>query len=126
MNFGLLEQDINDDLEPLIWKYLPDIYRETKKKDLFSYKRYFTWFATALALALFIYYVLRISVASDAVVNSDGQIVDLAGFKIINGLPLVLVITMINYIDTKSRSYFFELIIFLVGTIVPTASYYIA
>lgn len=105
---------------------MPDIYREAKKKQLFSYKRYFTWFATALALALFIYYVLRISVAPDVTINSDGQVLDLAGFKIINGLPLVLIITMINYIDTKSRSYFFELFVFLVATILPTASYYIA
>lgn len=105
---------------------MPDIYRETKKKELFSYKRYFTWFATGIALALFIYYVLRISVASDVIVNSDGQVQDLGGFKIINGLALVLIITMVNYIDTRSRSYFFELFVFLFGTVLPTMSYYIA
>ena len=37
--YSILEQDINDDHYEPAWKKLPLFYKETKKLDLFSYKR---------------------------------------------------------------------------------------
>jgi hypothetical protein len=58
-------------------------------------------------MSLFIYFMLRLSAGADAAINSDGQVEDLSGFKLLNGLALVLVVTLINYIDTRTRTYFF-------------------
>ena len=55
VNSGFYEHDINDDLHPPIWKYLPEIYKETKAKELFSYKRYTLWSITAILTALLSY-----------------------------------------------------------------------
>jgi phospholipid-translocating ATPase len=124
--FGLYDQDANDDLEPALWKHLPEIYAQTKKKELFSYRRYFTWFGIGILMSLFIYFILRLSVGADVAVDGDGHVEDLAGFKLLHGLALVLVVTLVNYIDTRTRTYFFEVIIFFVCTALATASFYIA
>lgn len=55
VNSGFYEHDINDDLHPSIWKYLPEIYKETKAKELFSFKRYTLWSVTAILTALLSY-----------------------------------------------------------------------
>ena len=67
--FGLYDQDANDDLEPALWKHLPEIYAQIKKKELFSYKRYFTWFGIGILMSLFIYFLLRLSVGADVAVD---------------------------------------------------------
>jgi hypothetical protein len=67
--FGLYDQDANDDLEPALWKHLPEIYAQIKKKELFSYKRYFTWFAIGILMSLFIYFALRLSVGADVALD---------------------------------------------------------
>lgn len=58
INSGLLEQDINDDLHPKIYKYLPEIYKETKEKKLFSYKRFAVWSIAAVITAILIQQVV--------------------------------------------------------------------
>lgn len=97
-----------------------------KKKELFSYKRYFTWFTSGVILSCFIYYVIRLSVPPNVAIDEEGHIEDLSSYKLINGVALVLIITMANYLDTRTRTYFFEIIIFFVMTVIPTGSYYIA
>jgi hypothetical protein len=72
--FGLYDQDANDDLEPALWKHLPEIYAQTKQKELFSYKRYFTWFGVGILMSLFIYFILRLSVGADMAVDADGRV----------------------------------------------------
>lgn len=70
--------------------------------------------------------MLRLSAGADAAINANGQVEDLSGFKLLNGLALVLIVTMVNYIDTRTRNYFFEGFVFVVGTAIATASFYIA
>lgn len=77
-------------------------------------------------LSLYIYFLLRLSVGADAAVNSDGQIEDLSGFKLLHGLALILIVTLINYIDTRTRTWFFEIGIFFIGTAITIAAFYIA
>jgi|688.fasta_scaffold181651_1 hypothetical protein len=107
VHFALYDQDINDDLEPLIYPFLPAIYKQYKERDLFSYTRYFTWFSSGIAISVFIYIVLRFSLSSEISIDSSGRVVDLLGFKISHGLVLVVVITLVVYMDTRGRSYFF-------------------
>lgn len=74
---------------------------------MFSYTRYFTWFATSLLLSVFIYVVLRFSLPSDIAIDSSGRVIDLQGYKIAHGVVLVISITLVVYMDTRGRSYFF-------------------
>ena len=74
---------------------------------MFSYTRYFTWFATSLLLSAFIYIVLRFSLPSDIAIDGSGRVIDLQGYKIAHGVVLVISITLVVYMDTRGRSYFF-------------------
>lgn len=74
---------------------------------MFSYTRYFTWFATSLLLSVFIYIVLRFSLPADIAIDGSGRVIDLQGYKIAHGVVLVISITLVVYMDTRGRSYFF-------------------
>ncbi len=74
---------------------------------MFSYTRYFTWFATSLLLSIFIYIVLRFSLPADIAIDGSGRVIDLQGYKIAHGVVLVISITLVVYMDTRGRSYFF-------------------
>ena len=41
-------------------------------------------------------------------------------------MALVSIVSMINYIDTRTRTYFFEVLIFFVCTVLATVAFYIA
>jgi hypothetical protein len=45
---------------------------------------------------------------------------------LLHGAVLVNIVSLVNYIDTRTRTYFFEFIIFFVCTVVATASFYVA
>lgn len=70
--------------------------------------------------------MLRLSAGADAAIDVNGHVEDLAGFKLLNGLALVLIVTLINYVDTRTRTYFFEGFIFFVATALASAAFYIA
>ena len=94
--------------------------------ELFSYKRYFTWFGVGVFISLFVYIVVRISNPPDSCIDSSGRVLDLAGFQILHGISLVLIIIVINYVDTRTRTYFFEVFVFFIATALPAGGYFIA
>jgi phospholipid-translocating ATPase len=125
VNYGLFDQDVNDDLEPAIWNHLPRLYSETKRRELFSYWLYFIWSIGAIVLAAFIYYTIKFSLLEDAC-SADGQPPDLLTARIANGVALNFVILILNYMDTESHTSFFINFVLILGSILPTAAYFIA
>ena len=57
--------------------------------------------------------------------DENGRIPDIKVFKVIHGIALVFIISIIIYVDTRTRTYFFEIFVAIFCTIIPTASYFI-
>jgi hypothetical protein len=68
--YSVWAQDINDDFYPDIWRKLPELYKSSKKVDLFSYYRYVLWtiMGVSLAVALDIFIDLALG-GEDAILN---------------------------------------------------------
>lgn len=101
VNSGLYEQDINDDLEPPIWKHLPEIYEETKHRGLFSYKRFALWTISAILVALCSFQIMIYSLGANASMDINGRIADSVTERLLNGFTLPINIIIVNYIDTQ-------------------------
>jgi len=126
VNSALFDQDVNEDLRPALFPYLPKIYCETKKRELFSYWRYVVWSIAAILVAAIIYYFIRFALLGAWAIDEEGRISDIKTAQISNGIALNLVILVLNYIDTESHTSFFVNFVLIFATLLPTASYFIA
>ena len=126
VNSALFDQDINDDLHPALFPYLPKIYSETKRRELFSYWRYVVWSIAAIVLAGIIYYIIRFSLLGAWAIDEEGRSSDIKTTQICNGISLNLVILVLNYIDTESHTSFFTNFVLSFASLLPTVSYFIA
>jgi hypothetical protein len=63
-------QDINDDFYPDIWRKLPDLYKSSKKTDLFSYYRYVLWTIMGISLSA------ALDIFIDLALGGDGAILN--------------------------------------------------
>ena len=81
---------------------------------------------TGVLSAFLIYQITINSLNPLHAVNMYGHIPDQTTERIANGISLVTVIIMVNYLDTQSHSVFFELFVFFGGSILITGSYYLA
>lgn len=91
----------------MIWNFLPEIYKETRKKELFSYKRYFIWSVNGVIVGSLLYYIVRLSLSSVEAANVSGHVSDANTLEIINGINLVGTVMLVSYMDMKVRTYFF-------------------
>ena len=51
--------------------------------------------------------LIRFSLSAIDAVDEDGRIPDIRLFKVVHGLVLVMIISIIIYVDTRTRTYFF-------------------
>ena len=80
---------------------------ETKNKGLFSYRRYLLWVIVGVVMSIIMYFIIRQGLPPLCAADSNGMISDLMSTRIANGIVLVLVILFVNYLDTKTHTYFF-------------------
>ena len=57
--YAVFEQDINPRETELIRKWIPKVYAEFRKKDLFSSFRFLFWWAAGVVHSIIIYYIVQ-------------------------------------------------------------------
>jgi phospholipid-translocating ATPase len=122
---GFYEQDINDDRHPNIWKYLPEIYKETKAKDLFSFKRYTIWFFTAVFTTFACYFMVVESLNPLSACDASGRVPDQYTERLANGMVLIMVIIVVNYIDTQSHPPAYTWFVFIFASLILSALFFV-
>lgn len=83
------------------------------------------WSLTAVLTAILINQIVIHSLSPLQAVDYSGQVADRSTEKIANGIILVTIITMVNYLDTQSHTFLFEAIVFFGGSVLVTGSYYL-
>lgn len=63
--YSIFEQDINDDIIQEAYDFLPTLYKETHRRELFSYSRYALWTLTGILTAIFIFCSIEFSLGGN-------------------------------------------------------------
>lgn len=73
-------------------------------------------------MAFLLYFLVQYSADSLSSFDSNGYVTDLSAIKTINGFILLIIMTLVVYIDTRTHTYFFEIGVVLIMTFVPTVA----
>lgn len=58
-------------------------------------------------MSVMMYFIIRLSLSPLEACDENGMIPDLKSARLANGMTLMMVILLVNYIDTKTHTYFF-------------------
>ena len=74
--YAVYEQDINIDMYRPVGNYLPIMYRDYKKLQLFSYWRFFLWTAVAIVYGVWLFFTTLYVLDSTTATDNLGRIPD--------------------------------------------------
>lgn len=123
--YSVFEQDINDDQYSPAWAKLPSFYKETKKSDLFSYRRYIIWTVFACIIAIVLFVITRFSMGSTSVMDSEGHTPDFGHQAQALSISLCLSVVYVIISDFKMYTYFLILIVIGLLTVVGTVGFFL-
>lgn len=123
--YAVFEQDINDDLYPEIYPSLPLFYKDTKERDLFSFKRYLTWTFFAIAISIFMYVNARYGLGSYYSIAENGRVGTFSDHTFVMSISLSFIIIMVLISDIKSHNWFSGLFVVVFITIIITIIFFI-
>ena len=105
--YGVWAQDINDDLHPDVWLKLPNLYKNARSIDLFSYKRYAVWTIMGILITVFLDYFIDIALGgARTTVCSNGFPIDYDGLYIVKSISLIIITLVVIIMDIKSFTCF--------------------
>lgn len=76
ITYAVYEQDINVDMYPQIAGYLPTMYRDFKRIQLFSYWRFTLWTLAGIVYAVWIFFTTQYVLDSRIATDNHGRIPD--------------------------------------------------
>lgn len=98
---GAYDQDINPDTFKPVFQKLPAFYKDYKRRNFFSYKRYLLWTLGAVATSIWVFFVTVYALAEGSL-DSSGRSVDMRSLSSSLSTTSFFLITIFSYIDLRS------------------------